>query len=221
MNCTFAVESRVDIGGPGAARTAPALTDTCERGIDMAERICSIDGCHKPARSRGWCSMHYLRWRRLGDPLAPVKTMGRSARDRFWEKVDKSGECWLWTAAKSVGGYGQFWPASRVRRYAHCYAYELLVGPIPEGLQIDHLCRVRLCVNPDHLEAVTQQENNRRSNSNSAINARKTHCIRGHEFTPENTYRSSKGRTCRTCHKTSLRENRAAPADSTPKGEPT
>lgn len=84
---------------------------------------------------------------------------------------------------------------------AHRYAYELLVGPIPEGLHIDHLCRVRLCVNPAHLEAVTCHENNRRSTSPTAVNAKKTHCPRGHEYTEENTYFAPPDgrRMCKPC----------------------
>ena len=82
----------------------------------------------------------------------------------------------------------------------HRLTYELIRGPIPEGLQIDHLCRVRACVNPNHMELVTQSENIRRGMAPSAINARKTHCYKGHPFSEENTYVSPKGeRYCRTC----------------------
>lgn len=87
------------------------------------------------------------------------------------------------------------------QRYAHRLAYEWAVGPIPPGAQIDHLCREPRCINPDHLEAVTQRENIVRGESPSAVNARKTHCLHGHEFTPENTYRrpDDGNRQCRAC----------------------
>lgn len=77
--------------------------------------------------------------------------------ERFWAKVHKTDSCWLWTASLTFG-YGSFWDGKGQVR-AHRFAYELLVDPIPEGLQLDHLCRIRHCVNPDHLEAVTNAEN--------------------------------------------------------------
>src|SRR5438105_2573404 len=101
--------------------------------------------------------------------------------ERFWAKVEKTDTCWLWTASTANGGYGAFVLNDVIVR-AHRFAYELLVGPIPEGLQLDHLCRVRHCVNPAHLEPVTQQENIRRGERATA-----THCPNGHEYTPENT----------------------------------
>lgn len=107
---------------------------------------------------RGMCGACYGRWLRaqpntLRDTRTPV--------ERFWSKVDKSGDCWLWTAAVNPNGYAQFSP-NRRRVYAHRYAYELACGPIPNDLTVDHLCRVRHCVNPAHLEVVTRGENTRR-----------------------------------------------------------
>lgn len=126
------------------------------------KRLCSISGCENPHRSRGWCGAHYSRWRALGDPLAggPMRILGDPER-RFWAKVDKSGGCWVWTGACNSDGYGNFLFEGANWR-AHRWSYERLVGPIPDGLVIDHLCCVTRCVNPAHLEPVTHLENVRR-----------------------------------------------------------
>lgn len=129
-------------------------------------------------------------------------------QERFWAKVNKDAPdgCWPWVASLWTGpgmGYGCFRYRGRAV-LAHRLAYEWLVGPIPDGLQIDHLCRNRPCVNPDHLEAVTQRENIMRGFAASALNSRKTHCKRGHPLDdayiridgPRDTVR----RVCRQCH---------------------
>jgi hypothetical protein len=116
--------------------------------------------------------------------------------------------CWLWTAATSTAGYGRI-RVDRRGMQAHRVAYEMHVGPIPEGLQLDHLCRVRRCVNPAHLEPVTQRENIMRGNSVSAVHAAKTHCIHGHPFDGENTRLGPNGkRVCRACHRDNERQAR-------------
>ena len=124
-----------------------------------------------------------------------------SANQRFdvkWTPEPNTG-CWLWTASDNGRGYGTFRVGEKMVR-AHRYAYERWVGPIPKGLQLDHLCRVRCCVNPDHLEAVTCQENLLRGETVPAANAAKTHCPQGHEYNEENTYVYLNGRRhCRTC----------------------
>jgi hypothetical protein len=205
----------VEWSGPGAALTAPDLPDNLCGGAEMADRTCSIDGCERVVRSRGWCRMHYSRWFRHGDAEKVVRPSERKTRptaDRFWEKVDKTeGGCWVWLARRSVDGYGTFampfgkrWAPVR----AHRFAYELLVGPIPDGLHLDHLCRNRACVNPDHLEPVTCRENILRGIAPSAINAAKTHCTNGHEFTPANTYiaPANGARLCRACRLVAARK---------------
>lgn len=117
--------------------------------------------------------------------------------DRFWAKVAKSSGCWLWTGTKAGSGYGRFW-ADGQRIYAHRWAYSRFVAPIPDGYEIDHLCREPACVNPTHLEPVSHRENSLRGDSPIARNARKTHCIRGHPLIGDNL-RAGRYRQCRTC----------------------
>lgn len=124
--------------------------------------------------------------------------------DRFWQKVDKTDTCWLWSASLMTTGYGQFVVYKNHHIGAHRFAYELMVGPIPDGLQIDHLCRVRTCVNPAHLEPVTRGENMHRGIAIQRIKeeaAARTHCKRGHEYTPETSFRRERdnARICRSC----------------------
>jgi hypothetical protein len=106
--------------------------------------------------------------------------------------------CWLWTGARFRKGYGNFGIDGH-NRSAHRVAYELYIGPIPEGLDLDHLCRVPSCVNPDHLEPVTRRENIRRGDSVPARKAAQTHCKRGHPLFGPNLYLWKGGRICREC----------------------
>lgn len=122
---------------------------------------------------------------------------------RAFVRIEASG-CWRWTGRPTTKGYGRanYKPLGYRDAGAHVVVRHLLVGPTPEGLELDHLCRNRWCCNPDHLEPVTHAENMRRSGP-----AQKTHCLNGHEYTPENTYIRPNGRRdCRAC----IRERVAA-----------
>lgn len=119
----------------------------------------------------------------------------------FWDHITVNllTGCWEWDGRIGTGGYGLL-QANRVRKLAHRASYEINVGPILDGLQIDHLCRNRRCVNPKHLEQVTMQENVRRGEGVSARNARKTHCPYGHPYSGENLLVSPGGsRKCKIC----------------------
>ena len=145
---------------------------------------------------------------RTGRPPVPFEF-------RFWIKVQKSQEpkgCWLWTGAvHKLTGYGATATGGRKGAkslLAHRVSYEMSIGPIPEGLQLDHLCRVRNCVNPEHLEPVTARENTMRSTSISALNAVKTHCVNGHPFSDDNTVILKSGwRDCLHCRRVNKRNS--------------
>lgn len=123
----------------------------------------------------------------------------RSPGERFWAKVEKSDGCWMWAGYRDRDGYGKFvlvTPES-CEWMAHRASWTLANGPIPKGMTVDHLCFQPGCVRPDHLRLLTHSENSRNQRR-----ATKTHCIHGHEYTPENTMRRADNGTrfCRTCH---------------------
>ncbi len=127
---------------------------------------------------------------------------------RFQTKIEIQPDgCWLWVAARSKRGYGNTTVSPGKYSTAHRAVYKLLAGNIPEGLTLDHLCRNIACVNPEHLEPVTLRENLLRGFGIPAVNARKTHCIRGHAFTDENTFRKRQGtaRECMQCRRDAAR----------------
>jgi hypothetical protein len=186
----------------------------------MADRMCAVPICVNLAEIRDWCRPHYARWRRTGDvgadkPIKAIRMPGTPLEDRFWPHVDKRGseECWPWTGRRTRKGYptiGKLLPDGRwVSVFVYAVAYEMEHGPVPDGLQIDHTCHNRdpdcpggnscehrVCVNPAHLEAVTGKTNTQRAHRRKLS----THCPKGHEFTPENTYyRPNGGRRCRAC----------------------
>lgn len=122
-----------------------------------------------------------------------------AAAERFWAKVEITDACWLWTGCLDHNGYGSFSYQRRSLR-AHRVAYSHVRGGIPDGLVLDHLCRVHRCVRPDHLEPVTVRVNNLRGIGFAAVNAAKTSCPRGHMLSVENVVRHRDGRrSCRIC----------------------
>lgn len=132
-------------------------------------------------------------------------------RDKFI--INKDTDCWEWKAEITHDGYGRY--CYKYRRYmSHRFSYEIMIGPIPEGLQIDHLCRNRSCCNPEHLEAVTCKENLSRGLGCMpgvivSANKRKAkiHCKYSHEFTPENTYTYKNKRSCKICNCRRVKES--------------
>lgn len=138
------------------------------------ERTCAQGGCDRPLDShggRGLCARHYHRHFTAGtlDQFPRLRTVDPATQ--FFAKVDARGVCWEWRAAINEQGYGRFG-----QRYAHRWAWEHLIGPIPDAMTLDHLCRNSVCVNPDHLEVVTLAENSHRAHGH------RTACVRGHAY---------------------------------------
>lgn len=164
----------------------------------MPSASCSIDGCDRDNHMiRGMCNMHYKRLRKRGEAGPPEPLVG-TPEQRFQARIDKRPDgCWHWTGSLGSDGYGRL-SVDGKNLLAHRLSYEFSVGPIPDGLVIDHLCRNRACVNPGHLEPVTHQTNILRGAGEAAIHASKTHCVNGHDLA--DAYRTPKGhRRCRTC----------------------
>lgn len=142
----------------------------------------------------------------LTQEIVPPMPRYSSTPERFFAKVEFTDSCWLWTAGKTTAGYGQISIGGKLV-YAHRYSYEFCIGPIPDGLTLDHLCRVRCCILPDHLEPTTHRENILRGEGLTAQQSRQTCCVHGHEFTEANTYRAPgapRKRACRACRKMRL-----------------
>lgn len=154
---------------------------------------CTVDGCDRPIRARDRCTLHYRHWQQANlHERVP-------ALDRFWLAANPVEEgCWVWSGWFDAYGYGGLAVFGRSTK-AHRFAYELLVGPIPDGLSLDHLCRNRGCVNPAHLEPVTRGENVRRGNNPSMVAHRTDTCLRGHSLLDAYVVTKSGGRRCRTC----------------------
>lgn len=182
----------------------------------MTDRMCS-KGCGVKAVARGLCGTHWMSWRRAqGDAFISLR--GNPVA-RFWEKVDKRGpdDCWPWLGYVEPSGYGHFQATYQGVRFtkSHRFGYHIASGPVPEGLDLDHVCHTRdeecragddcphrRCCNPAHLEPVTERVNILRSTTGSAVNARKTHCIHGHPFAGDNLRITKQGtRLCMECRR--------------------
>lgn len=144
-----------------------------------------------------------MRWFQTGDVRAdvPLRLHNVDPALRFWPKVRKTDQCWIYEGHADRNGYGLF-RLGKTHVIAHRFSYELINGPIEDGLEIDHLCKNRSCVRPDHLEAVTHLENMRRAYAD------KTHCIHGHLLSEENVWRQKTGaRICKECSRKRVREH--------------
>lgn len=207
--------------GKTYTRTPGPRSIFCSRACYWAIRIPTgplCTECDRPRWHGSLCQRHADRLKRTGSTQLREKP---SDEVRFWSRVNKDGPvpqhrldlgpCWLWTLSTVSRGYALF--AIKGKSFkAHRYSYELLVGPIPEGLELDHLCSVRHCVNPTHLDPVPHVINLQRAN---AVRVLKTFCKRGHHYVEENVYRDARGRRfCRPCKALVARENRLKAHDS-------
>lgn len=164
---------------------------------------CKVMGCERPLFADGYCGPHYKRKWRHGDPLAGRALKGEPLPERLRRFYAEGPGCWLWTGGVDRLGYGSLVVAHRTVR-AHRAVYEANAGAIPAGMELDHLCRNKLCVNPAHLEPVTHSENLRRHYASV------TSCPHGHRYDEANTYRDTSGkRRCRTCMRERQRARRA------------
>lgn len=165
--CTFPECTRRDSGRGLCSGHRMQLSKGQElRPIKPRRTGCLVEDCARPHSARGYCALHYRRLRIHGDPQHVLVVL--DARERFETFVEKTDTCWLWCGSLTYDGYGIFREDNR-RTGAHRFAYEWHVGAIPDGLHLDHLCRVRNCVNPEHLEPVTPQENDRRARERAAM----------------------------------------------------
>lgn len=168
-------------------------------------RTCTIPGCHRPYLARGWCKNHYEHNRTYGTPhRSPEQSIEARLRARIRESeiIFEGKPCWEWTGVRTPRGYGQM-SVDNQHQYTHRLAYETWVGPIPDGLHIDHLCGNTACCNPAHLEPVPPAVNTRRHF------AQQTHCRAGHLFDERNTRLDKYGRrNCRACDRERARIRR-------------
>jgi len=177
---------------------------------------CTVDNCTRPVNARGLCDTHYRRWWRENPDKIKQRFGGEAVDERFWRQV-QGGDvrtCWLWTGRPANAGYGKF-VDGRKWHQAHRYAFECLIAEIPDGLELDHLCRNRACVNPWHMEPVPHYVNTRRAQlgeriSESRSHPVETHCANGHLRTEANTYIPPKGSPrCRICNREEARRSKA------------
>ena len=179
----------------------------------MSAQECPFPGCDRPLHAGGYCSGHYGQLKK-GKTLAPLRPVNLTPAQRFWAKVDKiPGGCWVWAGAISSCGYGNFLHDGKTWR-AHRWSYAAIVGSVPDGLVLDHLCRNRACVNPDHLEPVVQRENVMRGIGPGLAkiqNVDQTYCKHGHPLFGGNLYVQPRTgyRYCRACQKRHAAKYRA------------
>lgn len=167
----------------------------------MAKRTCSVDGCESKTKARGWCTKHYQRWQVHGslDETAYSARRYMTDEERFWSYVSKADGCWEWTGSKNWAGYGRFWwdeGGGKRLHGAHRTAYQLVFGPIPGEMVLDHLCHNPGCVNPGHLRPVTHKENNehrRGAQRNSATGVRGVSWSRAAEKWQVTVHHNGKG----------------------------
>lgn len=125
--------------------------------VQRTKKLCSVDGCNKTHYGRGWCQKHYSRWRKNGDPLIKSTTV-LPPKDAIRAYVAEQGDCLVWTRSKFASGYGLIWVNNR-NTPTHRYAWELVNGPIPEGMELDHICWNRACLRIEHLRLATLSQN--------------------------------------------------------------
>jgi hypothetical protein len=184
-------------------------------------RTCSVPGCGKTHHAHGYCNGHAKNWQRHGVAVLPKPTL----IERVMAKVEKETEppayrpdldpCWIWTRYRMRHGYGQVNRGNGLgTALVHVVTYEHEVGPVPNGLELDHLCRVTACCNPAHLEPVTHAENMRRGvavQRRRETAAAKTHCPSGHPYSGNNLRITPNGtRRCKTCQREWGQRNAAA-----------
>lgn len=164
----------------------------------MSKRTCSVNKCTRAHEGHGYCHSHLAAYKRTGEP--PTRAFPETRLERLMAKIRVDGAHWIWTGSTaSDGRYGAFFMGDRVIP-AHRASWILHGRKVAADEVLDHICRITLCVNPDHLRPLTQRENILAGVAPAALNARKTHCYRGHEFTAENTRITPAGRrVCRSC----------------------
>lgn len=191
--------------------------------MTRTKATCSIDGCERPARSgkTEFCNMHHIRWQRHGDPLFTLRIKG-DLEARIESKIDRAtaAPCHKWLGKPNRRNYGTIQHDGRPF-LIHVFLWRRKNGPIPLGMTLDHVCHNeadppcllgddcphRLCVNLDHLVVKSNRDNVLAGNGPTAVNARKTHCVHGHEFTGANTIITGNGyRRCRACKNRSASE---------------
>jgi hypothetical protein len=182
---------------------------TLKGGREMRNQ-CTFPGCNRVVNGHGLCKPHYAQWKRGRSPLKPLYATKRATDEAARIRIihapcpvaDLDGPCHIWAGSVGSHGYGQIGTPNG-QRTAHTFMWEQAQGPIPDGMVIDHRCRNRACCNVNHLRLVTPKLNVHENNSSPpAVNANKTHCIRGHIFDVVNTRIEKSGsRRCRICDK--------------------